>query len=87
LSGLNKTNDCNNIHKIYGSILAVTVFIAILILLAAVILCTQKLKIDPQLCTCKKTKDEVEMKLIDSESNNDKRIVTVAWEKKDSSNT
>ena len=88
LSG-NSTSDCYNLHKIYGSILAVTVFtavIVILILLAMIILfklkCTQKLKIriidDAQLYTCKKTEDKFEVK----EAKDVGRTATVAWENK-----
>ena len=75
------SNDCTNLHKIYGSILAVTVtiFIAVVVILLAVIfnghlMCTWKLKLDPQLCTCKKTEDEVEMI-------SNKRTITEAWVK------
>lgn len=72
------TNDCINLHKIYGSILAiiVTVFIAAVVILLAVIFhdhltCTRKLKLHRQLCTCKKIEDEVETTLIKT---------TVAWD-------
>ena len=83
----NNTNDCTNLHKIYASILAVTVtvFIAVVtvvILLAMIfnchLMCTQKLKPDPQLCTyaCNKTDDEVERTLVKKE-----RTITEAWVK------
>ena len=85
LSG-NSTSDCNILHKIYVSILAVTILIAvivILILLAIIfkLKCTQKHKIidDARPCTCKKTEDEFKVGLIESKDVGK----TVAWEKKD----